>query len=106
MIHVMLTIQLPNTITIYRHLSLDLPKIVPVGQTTLIIGFANTQKTTMAKPTLPPTLSALKQQAAEKTAKRIASGRKPFEGLYGCFKNSKTFEGDPVTIVRRQRDEW
>jgi hypothetical protein len=102
----MLTIQLPITIPGDRHLSLDLPKTVPAGQTTLIIGFANSQKTTIAKPDLPPSLDVLKQQAAEKTAKRIASGRKPFEGLYGCFKNSKTFEGDPVTIVRRMRDEW
>jgi hypothetical protein len=102
----MLTIQLPINIPGDRHLSLDLPKTVPVGRATLIIGFANTRKTTVAKPALPPTLDALKQQAAEKTAKRIASGTKPFEGLYGCFKNSKTFEGDPITIVRRMRDEW
>jgi hypothetical protein len=53
-----------------------------------------------------PTLDALKKRVAGKTTKRIAEGKKPFEGLSGCLKNSKTFEGNPAEIIRVMRDEW
>ncbi|MDR2133963.1 MAG: hypothetical protein LBP27_02555 [Treponema sp.] len=46
------------------------------------------------------------RQAAEKTAKRKAEGRGPFEGLFGCLKGSKAFEGDPAGLVKKWRDEW
>jgi hypothetical protein len=51
-------------------------------------------------------LEELKRRAAEKTARRKADGVNPFEGLYGVFKNSATFGGDPLEIVRSLRDEW
>jgi hypothetical protein len=102
----MMTIQQTVTIPSDRHLSLDLPEAVPIGQVTLIISFVPAQKVGESDSYALPTLDALKKQAAEKTAKRIAEGKKPFEGLSGCLKNSKTFEGNPVEIIRAMRDEW
>jgi hypothetical protein len=94
------------TIPVDRHLSLDLPKTVPSGQATMVISFINAQKPSERVFAPLPTLDALKQQAAEKTARRITEGRKPFEGLRGCLKDSETFAGDPVKIIRKIRDEW
>jgi hypothetical protein len=34
------------------------------------------------------------------------SGRKPFEGLAGCLKDSPIFGNDGVELQRRVRDEW
>jgi hypothetical protein len=39
---------------------------------------------------------AIEQEAAAKTAKRVAEGRRPFEGLRGALQNSGVFDGDPV----------
>jgi hypothetical protein len=94
------------TIPVDRHLSLDLPETVPSGQAILVISFINAQKPSERFFTPLPMLDTLKQQAAEKTARRITEGRKPFEGLCGCLKDSKTFAGDPVQIIRKIRDEW
>lgn len=33
-------------------------------------------------------------------------GKKPFDGLAGCLKDSKTFARDAVEIQREIRDEW
>jgi hypothetical protein len=48
----------------------------------------------------------LEKEAAAKTAKRVAEGRRPFEGLRGSLQNSGVFSGDPVEIIRKMRDEW
>jgi hypothetical protein len=48
----------------------------------------------------------LEKEAAAKTAKRVAEGRRPFEGLRGSLQNSGIFSGDPVEIIRKMRDEW
>ena len=102
----MLTIQQTVSIPSDRHLSLQLPETAPSGQVTLIISFVPAQKVGESALNVLPTLEALKRQAAEKTAKRIAEGKKPFEGLSDCLKQSKTFAGDPVEMVRAIRDEW
>jgi hypothetical protein len=102
----MMTIQQTVTVPSDRHLTLDLPETVPSGKVTLIISFVPAQKMSESNSDSLPTLDALKKQAAGKTAKRIAEGKKPFEGLSGCLKNSKTFEGNPVEIIRAMRDEW
>jgi hypothetical protein len=94
------------TIPVDRHLSLDLPETVPSGQATLVISYINAQKPSERFFAQLPSLDELKQQAAEKTAHRVTEGIKPFEGLCGCLKGSKTFAGDPVKIIRKIRDEW
>jgi hypothetical protein len=48
----------------------------------------------------------IEKEAAAKTAKRVAEGRRPFEGLRGALQNSGVFSGDPVEIIRKMRDEW
>jgi hypothetical protein len=48
----------------------------------------------------------LEQESAAKIAKRVAEGRRPFEGLRGALQNSGVFSGDPVEIIRKMRDEW
>jgi hypothetical protein len=51
-------------------------------------------------------IDGFQRQAAEKTARRKAEGRKPFEGLRGCLKNSKAFAGDSAELVKKWRNEW
>jgi hypothetical protein len=51
-------------------------------------------------------LEEFQRQATEKAAKRKAENRRPFEGLYGCLKDSGALEGDPAEIVKKWRDEW
>ena len=53
-----------------------------------------------------PTIAELKRQAAEKTARRKAEGRKPFDDLCGVLSGSPALSGDPVEIVRTWRNEW
>ncbi|MDR1469074.1 MAG: hypothetical protein LBT00_07250 [Spirochaetaceae bacterium] len=69
-------------------------------------------------------IEKLKAEAAEKTARRKREGRKPFEGLYGCFEeigglqnrgspedcgsleDCYAVEDDPVMFVMECRGEW
>ena len=53
-----------------------------------------------------PSIGELKRQAAEKTARRKAEGRKPFDGLCGVLEDSPALCGDPVEIAKAWRDEW
>ena len=70
-----------------RRIFLDLPEVLPFDAAF-------------------PAIEELKQQAADKTARRKADGRKPFEGLCGVLEHSPALTGDPVEIVRAWRDEW
>jgi hypothetical protein len=38
--------------------------------------------------------------------RREAAQRKVLMEFYGCLKDSPAFEGDPVAIFRKERDEW
>jgi hypothetical protein len=86
-----------------REIFLKLPQTVPEGRATITISINEYEKTGTREI---PSLEKLKLQAAKKTAYRKASGKKPFEGLYGILKDSTTFAGDPVEIVKKLREEW
>jgi len=50
-----------------------------------------------------PALAELEAEAERKYQERKASGRRAFEGLYGCMPAAG---GDPVKYQRDLRDEW
>ncbi|MHC6204555.1 hypothetical protein ACYULU_15350 [Breznakiellaceae bacterium SP9] len=106
-----MTIQQTVDIPSDRRLVLDLmlPEAAPVGRSevTVTLKPARTSSGESEDTALPATaIEDLKRQAAEKTARRRLERRKPFEGLYGALKDSKSLEGDPMELVRRWRDEW
>ena len=56
---------------------------------------------------------ALAQEAPDFVEFLVARRRKPatepprsFDEFFGVLKGSKVFDGDPVEIQRKQRDEW
>jgi len=54
-----------------------------------------------------PPLEEFKREAAEKTAKRIARGREPFEEARELLHGRQLFDGiDGVEYQRKLRDEW
>jgi hypothetical protein len=69
---------------------------------------------------IPPGLAELKLTLKAKTAdrewqipviswferRREAAQRKAIMDFAGCLKDSPAFEGDPVAIFRKERDEW
>jgi hypothetical protein len=87
------TIEIPANRRVY--LELLVPQEIPAGVAEIAIIF-NAVKAE----------DAIEQEAAAKTAKRVAEGRHPFEGLRGALQNSGVFDGDPVEIIRKMRDEW
>jgi hypothetical protein len=89
------TVDIPAS---YR-LTIDVPREVPAGRVVL-------RFTPVDSGAAFPAIGELKRQAAEKTARRKAEGRKPFEGLTGVLKDSPALAGDPVEIVRAWRDGW
>ncbi|MDR2049297.1 MAG: hypothetical protein LBP69_07560 [Treponema sp.] len=101
----MLTMRKTVNIPADRRLFLELPKTAPVGKAVVLVSFTGTGRPEQAD-TAFPTIEELKAEAAEKTAQRKMEKRKPFEGLYGCLKDSKTLEGDPAELAREWRGEW
>jgi hypothetical protein len=69
---------------------------------------------------IPPGLAELKLTLKAKAAdrewqipviswferRREAAQRKAIMDFAGCLKDSPAFEGDPVAIFRKERDEW
>jgi hypothetical protein len=61
------------------------------------------------EPPLPRvhTLEEAIAQAEAQAVRRMADPSIPlFNGMGGCLKDSKTFDGDPVAIQREMRNEW
>ncbi|GMO61784.1 MAG: hypothetical protein Ta2A_08100 [Treponemataceae bacterium] len=114
----MLTIQQTVTIPADRRIFFDLPDIVPTGKTTIALIFSAPEPVAAKKDTSAdgggfvdsaafPTIAELKAEAARKTAKRLADpSMDSFRRYAGCLATNKTFEGDPVEIQRKMRDEW
>jgi hypothetical protein len=75
-----MTLQQTVTIPADRQLHLDLPPDIPTG-------------TAKIKLVITPQDSAHPR-------------RRPFEGLFGCAKDSGVWDGDGVEIIRKLRDEW
>jgi hypothetical protein len=86
-------------IPVDHRLTLDVPREVPAGRVVLRFIPADSGE-------VVPTIEELKRQAAEKTARRKAEGRKPFAGLDGILQGSAALAGDPVEMTRAWRDGW
>jgi hypothetical protein len=93
----MLTMRKIIDIPADRRISFDLPESVPSGPAAVSL-------TVEAEG--GAAIEELKRQAAAKTAERKAEGRRPFEGLYGCLKDSEALAGAPADLVKEWRDEW
>ena len=94
----MIAIQKTVTIPEDRRLSIDLPESFPVGTATLLFALMDTARVPPVE-TAFPAIAELKRQAAEKTARRKAEGRKPFDDLCGVLSGSPALCGDPVEMV-------
>ncbi|GHS85138.1 hypothetical protein FACS1894103_6420 [Campylobacterota bacterium] len=109
------TVEIPAS----RKLTIDVPREVPLGR--VVLTFTpkpKSVKTESAKqekshwtpePRLPRvhTIEEAIAQAEAQAARRLADPSIPlFNGMWGCLKDSKAFEGDPVAIQREMRDEW
>jgi hypothetical protein len=110
----MMTIQQTVDIPADRCLHLELPKTVPTGNTEVHITFltvpakVKSMAETLERLLQPlPSLEEFKREAAEKTAKRIACGREPFEEARKLLNGRRLLDGlDGVEYQRRMRDEW
>ena len=96
-----------------RRLTIEVPRDIPAGRTILTFRTApavETEKPQWApEPPLPRvhTLEEAIAQAEAQAARRRADPSIPlFNGMWGCLKDSKTFDGDPVAIQRPMRNEW
>ena len=98
------TVEIPDS----RRIFLDLPADIPQGKAKIRVAFEVDDYSARIVPfdAAFPAIEELKQQAADKTARRKAEGRKPFEGLCGVLENSPALAGDPIEIARAWRDEW
>jgi predicted metal-dependent phosphoesterase TrpH len=110
----MMTIRQTVDIPADRRLHLELPKSVPTGNTEVHITFLTVPAKVKSmdealERLLQPqtTLEEFKREAAAKTAKRIASGREPFEEARKLLNGRRLFDGiDGVEYQRSLRDEW
>jgi hypothetical protein len=86
------TVEIPAS----HRLIIDLPAEIPAGRARITV-----------VPELPaeggkqrlPIISRLLHRREERQRKAIME-------FAGCLKDSPAFEGDPVAIFRRERDEW
>jgi hypothetical protein len=110
----MMTIQQTIDIPADRRLYLELPETVPTGHTEVQITFFPVSVATESRDEVLerllqpfPSLETFKWEAAEKTAKRIACGREPFEEARKLLNGHRLFDGvNGVEYQRRMRDEW
>ncbi|GHV07733.1 hypothetical protein AGMMS50229_15020 [Campylobacterota bacterium] len=120
-----MTIQKTVEIPASRRLTIEVPREVPLGRVVLTFTpkpaksvKTKSTKTKSTKPEKPhwtpepplPRVHTLEEaiaQAEAQAARRLADPSIPlFNGMWGCLKDSKAFEGDPVAIQREMRDEW
>jgi hypothetical protein len=78
------------------HLDLSLPSDIPKGPAELKL-ILRTKKAD--KELRIPIISWFERR-------REAAQRKALMEFYGCLKDSPAFEGEPVEIFRKERDEW
>lgn len=74
------------------NLNVQLPEELPTGKAEIVL---------MISP-----INDAKKSHIITPARKLAKGEERFEGLAGILSNSRAFEGDPVEIVRKMRDEW
>jgi hypothetical protein len=93
-----MTLQQTVTIPADRRLYLDwtLPPNTPKGPAELKLTF---RAKTPEKEWRIPIISWFERR-------REAAQRKAIMDFAGCLKDSPAFEGDPVAIFRKERDEW
>jgi uncharacterized protein with von Willebrand factor type A (vWA) domain len=92
-----MTIQQTVTIPADRrlHLDLSLPPDIPKGPAELKMIF----RAKAPRELRIPIVSWFERR-------REAAQRKAIMDFAGCLKDSPVFEGDPVEIFRKERDEW
>jgi hypothetical protein len=110
----MMTIQQTIDIPADRWLHLELPKTVPSGKFELRLIFTPLQAARKRQPEdfahllrdSPKTIEEAIAEARRKTVERLENPAMDSMKKYaGCLKDSSAFEGDPVEIQRRMRDE-
>ncbi|GHV70246.1 hypothetical protein AGMMS49928_17280 [Spirochaetia bacterium] len=105
-----MTIEQTVDIPASHRLTIEVPREVPAGPVILTFTPKSAEKPHWTpEPPLPRvhTLEEAIAQAEAQAARRRADPSIPlFNGMWGCLKDSKTFDGDPVAIQREMRDEW
>jgi hypothetical protein len=102
----MITIAQTLDIPADRRLQLDLPQSVPSGRADIVLVLAAAEEAPRAYTPKPfPAIEALKEEARQKTAARLAcpSGE-PLQKYRGILKD--VFTGDGVVYQRKMRGEW
>jgi hypothetical protein len=108
MIEIQQTIDIPAN----RRLSLELPKSVPSGKSSVRLFFTPAQTETPVSKrhhyNPPLTLADAKAVIAERirhkeVGETIEDSSRKFAG---CLNGKNIFKGDPVEIQRKMRDEW
>jgi hypothetical protein len=79
-------------------LELQLPESFPIGKAVMKLAISPAHSVGINHEVDPDLIIA--------PAKQLQPGETRFQGLAGSLKNSKTFDGDPVEIVRTMRNEW
>jgi hypothetical protein len=107
----MMTIEQTIDIPVNRELRLVLPLSVSSGRAKITLNITpldpkNGGGARGSKPAGDAELEKIMREASERAERERVTGYKPFEGLYGCLKGSGIFDGDPVEIQRKMRDEW
>jgi hypothetical protein len=121
----MMSIQQTIDIPADRRLYLELPESVPSGKCDLRLIFTPSlssrersadERSAGERQTVdfahllrnsPKTVQEAIAQAKRKTTERQENPEMDSMIKYaGCLKNSPIFEGDPIEIQRRMRDEW
>ena len=99
----MITIQQTVTIPADRRIHLDIkaPDTIPSGVTRVLLSFPAGKAAPAVPPQEPwiPIISWLRKRREERFRRAVMR-------VAGCLANSPAFEGDPVQVIRKMRDEW
>jgi hypothetical protein len=111
-----MTIQQTVEIPADKRLYLQLPRNVPSGRLNLRLIFtpalaetriSEKRPQTRLLRNSPKTVKEAIAEARQKTAERLADPENDSVKKYaGCLNGKNIFNGDPVEIQRRMRDEW
>jgi hypothetical protein len=108
MIEIQQTIDIPAN----RRLSLELPKSVPSGKSSVRLFFTPAWTATQVSKKShynPPLLLADAKAVIAERIRRKEGGEiieDSTRTYAGCLAGKNIFKGDPVEIQRRMRDEW
>jgi hypothetical protein len=84
------------------HLDIKAPDTIPKGRTQVLLSFPAVEAAESAAPAREPWIplvSWLRKRREERFRRAVMR-------VAGCLANSPAFEGDPVEVIRKMRDEW